>query len=132
MYLPTIGKTPSGLLYEADPVQVLEPQATTLATALEVALSRPPLAIPDWPDFQGASGQSVVQVAAGFKSWRSFAKAALGIALIDDGDRWQVSVGEGLTQGDVETLTMERGAAPYMIAESITEIANRRTLWQDK
>ena len=131
VYLPTIGKTPSGLFYETEPVKVLDPDPSAIAAGLDAALRSAPTAIPDWPQYQGSGGQSVVQIAAGFKSWSAFAKRALGIALIDDGKRWQLSIGEGGAQEDAENVFLDRAASAQQIADAIVAASERRPLWRE-
>jgi hypothetical protein len=80
-YVPTIGSPPSGMFFELDPVEAIEPGEGQVERAVQAALLRPAVAIKersrfddDWPK------HSVVQVAAGYKSWKSFVRNAPHLA----------------------------------------------------
>jgi hypothetical protein len=130
-YLPTIGQPPSGLFFELDPVAVIdEPSVESLEHALGRALETPPVPVrerspfaSDWPD-------SVIQVRAGFKSWRSFAQAALNISLGRTEEVWFITTFEGPSKEEVETKTLPKNSSLSQLAEATMEVASRRTLWR--
>lgn len=130
-YLPSIGAPPSGMFFEVDPVNAFEPTLESLAEVLDRALPAQPQPLRersryggDWPK------QSVVQTAAGYRSWASFAKGSLRIALIETREGWQVSVGEGPSSDDVENRLLDSGASTRDIATVIMEIIAPRPIWK--
>jgi hypothetical protein len=130
-YLPTIGSPPSGMFFELDPVEIVEPNSERLEAAVTAALQRSAVPLkersrfdPDWPK------QSVVQMAAGYKSWRSFVQRALRIALIEAPDGWHVAVGEGTSAQDVEDVRMPVTSTTQELAGCVREVASRRQIWR--
>jgi hypothetical protein len=130
-YLPAIGCPPSGMFFEVDPVTSFELTPVVLERELKAAIDREPVRLPErsraggsWPK------QSVVQQAAMFKSWKTFAKAALRIALVETESAWVVAVGEGESPEDVESVTLSRDASLGELAGTVWEIINRRTIWR--
>ena len=129
-YLPTIGSPPSGMFFELDPVETLEPTPERIEAAITAALQRPTVPLKersrfdtDWPK------QSVVQLAAGYKSWKSFVERALRIALVEAPDGWHVAVGEGASTQDVEDVKMPATSTPRELAARVKEVASQRKIW---
>ncbi len=127
-YVPTMGKTPMGLLGEIDPVAVLEPTREGLASVLADRLVRKPVNIPEW--FRGDKPlKNVVQAAAKSRSWIGFARGSLRFALIETDGFWEVSVAEGSSPDDVEKVNLPRSSGPEGLTEAVLEVASRRGGW---
>lgn len=131
LFLPSIGRTPSGMFFEVAPVKVLEPQNEVLCRELERSLSAPPQVVPDRPRYGGGWPTiSVVQAAAGLESWSSFAKRALGIAIIETPAKWQLSAGKGTSQEDVENVELEKTVPLSQLADEVMALADRWPIWR--
>ena len=48
VYVPTMGKAPSSLLWEIDPVAVVAPEQGPLAAILEIRLTAEPKPVKEW------------------------------------------------------------------------------------
>jgi len=130
-FFPTIGSPPSGMFFELEPVAVLDPTVDSIEEALHAALQREPVRIPERSRFDTTwPKESVVQVRAGFSSWKAFAKSALSMAVMEAPDSWHISVGEGASPDTVEDVRLPLAAAPRQIAEAILEVAERRPVWR--
>jgi hypothetical protein len=128
-FVPTMGKAPSGLLREIDPVAILEPTQVALTDVLAKRLSTAPHPVREW--YRGEPPmKSVVQVAAKSRSWLAFARHSLRFALIETDEFWEVSVGEGPTPADVEQKRLAPSSVPSDLAAAVLEIAQRRPIWQ--
>ncbi len=129
-YIPTIARPPSGVFFEVEPVEIIEPVQQAFVTAVRRCLSgtfvrvreRDRFVSTDWP-------MSVVQKAAGFRSWRGFARQCLSMALIRNADKWQVSVGDGGAD-EVESVVMPMESSVDSIAEIMAEISERHPQWK--
>ncbi len=128
VYIPTMGKAPSGLLWEVDPVAVLVPEHQALASAIGTHLMAEPKAVQDLSPGD-PPGKSVVQVAAKCRSWIAFARRSLRFALIETDESWQVSVGEGPTPDDVEESHLPPLSGPDELAGAVLDVAQRRRIW---
>jgi hypothetical protein len=128
-FVPTMGKAPSGLLREIEPVAILEPTQNALAATLSERLSTKPTAVREW--YRGDSPlKSVVQLAARSRSWLGFARESLRFALIETDAFWEVSVGEGASPDDVELKRLPSSCLPGDLAAVVLEVAQRRPIWQ--
>jgi hypothetical protein len=127
-YVPTMGKTPMGLLREIEPVAVLEPTREGLVSVLADRLVRKPAEVPEW--FRGDKPlKNAVQAAAKSRSWIGFARGSLRFALIEADNLWQVSVAEGPSPDDVEKVSLPRASGPGTLTETVLEVASRRGGW---
>jgi len=129
VFVPTMGKAPSGLLREIDPIAILEPTQEALSAILSERLDTKPITVREW--YRGDPPlASVVQLAAKCRSWIGFARQSLRFALIETEDFWEVSVGEGASPDDVERKRLPREALPHDLARVVLEVAQRRPVWQ--
>ena len=130
--VPTIGSPPSGMFFELEPVAVIEPTTEAIEVVLTAAFARQPVSLPERSRFDpGWPKQSVVQVKAGYKSWRSFVQRALRIALIEAPDGWHLAIGEGASPQDVEDISMPVNVTLRQLAEQVMEVASRRGIWRE-
>jgi hypothetical protein len=127
-FIPTMGKAPSGLLWEVEPVTVLTPERQALAAVFGHRLVVEPKAVKDWSRGD-PPGKSVVQVAAKCRSWIAFARGSLRFALIESDESWQVSVSEGPTPDDVENRYLPAASGPEELASAVMDVAQKRTIW---
>ena len=125
-----MGQAPSGLLYEIEPVAILEPTQHALADALAKRLSALPQPVREW--YRGDPPmKSAVQGAAKSRSWVAFARQSLRFALIETDEFWEVSVGEGSSSADAERKRLPRTSLPSDLVEAVLEVAQRRTIWRE-
>ena len=128
VYVPTMGKAPSGLLWEVEPVTVLMPEQGALTAVLGTRLATEPKAVKEW--LRGdPPGKNVVQVEAKCRSWISFARRSLRFGLVETGESWQVSVSEGPTPDDAEECHLPPGSSPEELAGAVLAVAQRRRIW---
>jgi hypothetical protein len=119
------------MFFEVEPVTAVTPTVDEIEASLKAALAKPHVRLPERSRFDSTwPKQSVVQAKAGFRSWKSFVRSALHIALIETTEGWHVTVGEGPSAEDVEDITLDAGSTPRHLAEAVLEVASRRTLWR--
>lgn len=130
--LPTIAKTSDGMAMEVDPVQRLEATLDGIGPALAGAVAATPQTIPhpdpaSWP-------RSVVQKAAGERSWRAFARTALAVVLVKDPAGWEVS---GVVQGPrrtdervIESRRLSSQCSATQLTHAVLELAARADIWK--
>ena len=129
-YIPTIGRPPSGMFFELEPVEIIEPTRDAFGMAVSRCRSgtfvrvreRDRFVAADWP-------MSVVQRAAGFRSWRSFARKCLSLALVRGADKWQITAGEG-GENDAETVSLAFDSSDELIVEAMVAISEHYTQWK--
>ena len=132
LYVPTIGRPPSGVFFEIDPVLTLAPTRDSLNYVVERCISRHYAVIKerdrfspeDWPKM------SVVQKAAGAKTWKAFAKNSLSLAMIGVDTGWEISVGQGNDPADVETIRLGPVAGQDELVEELLNVIVRRPIWK--
>ena len=129
LFFPTVGVTPMGMLAEMEPVRVLPVSTDALGSALEQALkSVPPVARDYRPG--DSPPKSPLQVAAGCRSWRAFARGSLRFGVVQTELAWQIAMSAGPRSNESVAAELPRHASPVEIAEATMTIAARYAEWK--
>jgi hypothetical protein len=115
------------MFFEVDPVEILPANREGLRKAVEACLTRSFVQIPERDRFASADwpSASVVQRAAGFRTWKGFAAKSLSVALIGSEKHWEISIGKGNDPSDVELVRLDRQADTDALVASLEQLISK-------
>ena len=129
LFFPTVGVTPMGMLTEMEPVRVLPVSVDALGSALELAFKTVPPVARDYSPGDSPP-KSPLQLAAGCRSWRAFARGSVRFGVVETELAWQIAVSAGPRADESVAAELPRHASAAEIAETTMAIAARYGEWK--